>query len=273
MKTLILGAILALWGYRQDSTHVDIHPEGPTIIQRIPAPAGYTWIEEEADSWGAYLQHAPLKPPNANILDYTQQPISNQHDHVAVLDYDIGRKDLQQCADVVIRLRAEYLWAQKRYDEIAFHFTSGHLLRWEDYKNGIRAQVQGNKVEFVKTAGVDGSLPNFRRYLDIIYMYAGTRSLPRETRPVHRNEEIATGDILLTPGSPGHVALIVGRARDSLGNVVYLLAQGYTPAQSIHIMTNPSNGERTPWYDLCLSKHPTYTPRYTFERTHIRTFE
>jgi hypothetical protein len=50
------------------------------------------------------------------------------------------------------RLRAEYLYKIKKTDDIKFHFTSGHLLSWNDYKNGTRAFVNGNSVSFRKTA-------------------------------------------------------------------------------------------------------------------------
>ncbi|MBV6655135.1 MAG: hypothetical protein KI786_15320 [Mameliella sp.] len=80
------------------------------------------------------------------------------------------------------------------------------------------------------------------------------------------------GDILITPGSPRHAVIIVGRAVNANGAPVYLLAQGYTPAQSIHIITNPFNGSINPWYKLDINKKPMVTARYSFRKRNIRSF-
>ena len=66
--------------------------------------------------------------------------------------------------------------------------------------------------------------------------------------------------------------IIVGRAISKKGDAVYILAQGYTPAQSIHIITNPYNDKINPWYKLDIDNHPTITARYTFIKTNIRSF-
>ncbi|MBW7869994.1 MAG: DUF4846 domain-containing protein [Flavobacteriia bacterium] len=251
---------------------VTINPNAQTIKQRVSPPKGYQWITEPQNSFGEYLQNAPLKEDGSPILSYTGQPIANQSNHIAVLDYDIGNKDLQQCADAVIRLNAEYLYQQNKFDEISYQFTNGDTFSWNQYKNGIRPQlINDNTVNFVQSAGFNDSYEAFRKYLDIIFMYAGTISLNRETIPVQRNEDIKAGDILITPGSPGHVVVIVGHAKNSAGKSVYLLAEGYTPAQSIHIINNPENKTLNPWYELDVNKPETHTARYYFY-TNIRAF-
>ena len=113
---------------------VKINASGNNIRDRILAPTGYNWVNEEPNSFGAYLQNIQLKEDKSPILDYTGSPIPNQSEHVAILNYDLGNKDLQQCADAVIRLRAEYLFERGNYSEIAFHFTSGDLFTWEQYR-------------------------------------------------------------------------------------------------------------------------------------------
>jgi hypothetical protein len=251
---------------------VKTNPLGNTLMDRIPAPKGYEWIMEESGSFGNYLQHAQVQNDGSRILDYQGTPISNQNEHMAILNYDVGPRDLQQCADAVIRLRAEYLFQQKRFNDIRFHFTSGDEFSWNDYKNGIRAKVdQSNKVVFEKSAPTDSSYKNFRKYLDAVYMYAGTISLNKETNKVTNNKDIKSGDILVTPGSPGHAVIIVGRAKNKAGNIIYLIAEGYTPAQSIHVISNALS-ENNPWYSLDVTEHPTLTARYVFSETNIRTF-
>ena len=69
-------------------------PPAQNIRERIAPPRGYTWVTEPKGSFGEYLQNSPLKPKGAKILDHNQSPISNQHEHIAILDYDIGHKNL-----------------------------------------------------------------------------------------------------------------------------------------------------------------------------------
>ena len=57
-------------------------------------------------------------------------------------------------------------------------------MSWNDYKNGVRAFVNGNSVSFRKTENFDDSYENFRKYLDLIFNYAGTISLNKESNKV-----------------------------------------------------------------------------------------
>jgi hypothetical protein len=271
---LIFLSILACLACDNKLPEDQILSKGETIMERIKAPKGYTWVKEAPGSFGAFLQQLELEPAGTRILDFKKKPISNQYEHVAIIKKDIGNKNLQQCADAVIRLRADYLWQKNRKDNIAFHFTNGDLYRWSDYKQGKRPVLISNStVQFKKTASYDDSHDGFRKYLDIVFTYAGTISLNRETVKVSSNKNIKTGNILVTPGSPGHALIIVGTAVNTKGEKRYLLAQGYTPAQSIHIITNPFQGKINPWYKLDVAKSPTVTARYAFKETNIRRFK
>lgn len=251
---------------------VKINTKENTIKARFPAPEDYNWLEEQPDSFGYFIENFPLKKYNAPILKYDGTEINTQNLHEAIFDIDVGTKDLQQCADAFIRLRAEYLFQRKRFDDIKFHFTSGDLMTWNAYKNGVRAIVHGNSVSFRKTANADGSKENFRKYLDLIFNYAGTISLNRETKPVLKNSDLRTGDLLITAGSPGHIVFIAGVAQNEKGEKIFLLAQGFTPAQSIHVMKNPFDIDLSPWYKLDVDSPETKTARYIFRPSNFRRF-
>ncbi|PIF47398.1 uncharacterized protein DUF4846 [Chryseobacterium sp. 52] len=251
---------------------VPIHQDKNTIKERFSPPENYEWLEEKPDSFGYFIENFQLKPYGSQIIKYDGTPIATQDVHEAVFDIDTGNKDLQQCADAAIRLRAEYLYKAKRFDEIKFHFTSGDLASWNDYKKGIRAFVNGNSVSFRKTAEFDDTYSNFRKYLDLIFNYAGTISLNKETKPVAKTSDLKTGDILITPGSPGHIVFISGVCRNKEGKKLFLLSEGFTPAQSIHLLSNPFDKNISPWYSLDVNSPVTKTARYFFEPTNFRSF-
>lgn len=250
-----------------------INKDKNTIKDRFKAPENYHWIQEKPNSFGYFLEHFPLKKYGSSILKYDGTEISTQNLHEAVFDIDTGSKDLQQCADSFIRLRAEYLFKTKKFDEIKFHFTSGDLMTWNDYKNGVRAFVKGNSVSFKKTENFDNSYGNFRKYLDLIFTYAGTISLNSETKPVLKTDDLRTGDILITGGSPGHIVFIAGVCKIATGKKLFLLAEGFTPAQSIHVLKNPFNLKISPWYELEVNSPETKTARYIFAPTNFRRYK
>ena len=249
---------------------VDLHKS--KVITRFTPPQGYFWMKEQSGSFGEYLVNFPLHPPGFPVRDYRMVPVKTQDRHVALLKIDVGDQDLQQCADAWIRLYAEYLWSQKRFDEIGFEFTSGQIFAWKDYRNGIRTREVKKKVSFYDTGIVADSYSAFREYLNIIFRYAGTISLDRESVSVTDNSAIRTGDFLIKPGSPGHSVIIMGIARNNAGKRVYLLAESFMPAQDIHILKNTVYPELSPWYELDVNAPKTVTAKYTFSPTSIKRF-
>ena len=244
-----------------------------TIITRFTPPKGYFWEKNPPGSFSEYLINFPLHPKNFPVRDFNEVPITRQYNHVAILKIDVGDKDLQQCADAWIRLYSEYLWAQRRFDEIGFEFTSGQFFSWNDYKKGVRTQEIKNKVRFIKTGKTDDSYENFRKYLNIIFRYAGTISLNRESISVTQNSQIKPGDFLMKPGSPGHSVIIVGVAKNYSGKKLYLLAESYMPAQDIHILVNREKAQLSPWYELDVNAPKTVTAKYIFKPTSIKRYK
>lgn len=246
-----------------------INPEADILKDRLLLPKNYTRKETSANSWQNFLQNLKLEPYHHPILKYDKTPIQDQSHHVGILTYDVGNQDLQQCADALIRLRAEYLFGQKRYQDIGFNFTSGDYFSWSKYADGFSPIVNGNQVKFVKNSTEINlnSYSEFRKYLDIIYKYAGTISLSAELKDSQSKTEFDIGDLILTPGSPGHVVMVVDKISDG-NQKLYALVEGYTPAQSIHILSQNDN----PWFNIKPSAELA-TPRYYFKNAVFKRFE
>ena len=154
--------------------------EAHALRQRIPPPFGYQRDDPAAGTFARWLQRLPLKPGRPPVRYWDGTPVPVQDGHCAVVDLDIGRRDLLQCADAAIRLRAEHLYATGRADAVAFRFTSGHEAAWRRWRTGERPRVSGNRVNWIASAAPDASYASFQRYLRTVFAYAGSYSLARD---------------------------------------------------------------------------------------------
>ena len=218
------------------------------------------------NSWQYFLQHLPTK--NGPILDYTGEPVLDQDKHVAIIDFDVGNADLQQCADALMRLRAEYLFAQQRFDEIGFHFCNGQYYSWRMYCNGSRPAFNGNNMHWATVRSCELTHESLRRYLDIVYAYANTVSLAKELKPA---DDFEVGTVIIEPGNPGHTCIVVDEASAVDKEKIYKLAEGYMPAQSIYILSNRFDAGISPWYRL--ARGVITTSSYQFVHYELRKFE
>ena len=65
--------------------------------------------------------------------------------------------------------------------------------------------------------------------------------------------------------------MIVDEAINSKGEKRFVLAQGNTPAQSVHLLKNP-NGKNDPWYEVEIGSY-TEVPGYYFENAKFIRFK
>ncbi len=240
-----------------------------TIAGRFDPPPGFHPVEVAPGSFGAWLRALPLKAAGAPVRLYNGSLKRRQDVHVAVIDMSVGDRDLQQCADAIMRLRAEFLFAAGRQDEIAFRFTSGFLAEWERWRGGERIAVEGDRCRWVRRAEADASHAELLHFLTIVFTYAGTRSLENQLKPA--DGDLAIGDVFIEGGSPGHAVIVVDAARDALGRTAFLLAQSYMPAQEIHVLRNLDDPDRSPWF-LRDEGDELRTPEWTFDRSQRRRF-
>lgn len=218
-----------------------------TIEQRFSPPNGFERVNCPSGSYQQYLRQLKLYPEGRRVMDYRGNE-SFVKDAAAVLLLDLENRDLQQCADVAMRLKAEYLFSEGRFDEISFPFTNGFDFDYNHYKDGYRVKVNGNQTTWIKSASPDSSYSNFRRYLTFLYVYAGSLSLEKQARRVEL-KDLQIGDILIRGGSPGHVVTIVDIAVNANGQQVAMFAQGYMPAMDAHILSVPGQ-KGNPWFPI-----------------------
>jgi len=255
------AAIVALY-YRWDPPYRSelLNPAGMTLAERIETPKGFVRTEAGEGSLGAFLRGYGMEPDGTKVHLYNGKA-RRRTAAAAVFSMHLGERNLQQCADSVMRVYAEYLRSVGREDEIAFHFVSGFLCDWKTFRSGMRVAVDGNDVTWFAGAPASDSDEVFEEYLETVFNYASTLSMQKESVPADISD-IRIGDIFLRPGSPGHVVLVVDVCEKD-GRKAFLLAQGSMPAQQFHVLRNDDH-PGDPWYYVDEVKFPFTAVEFTF---------
>jgi hypothetical protein len=224
----------------------------PTLAGRLPPPAGFERVPAPPGSFAEWLRGLPLRPDGTPVRLYDGRLKWSQDKHAAVIDIDTGNRNLQQCADAVMRLRAEYLLASGRTRDIAFNDTQGKRL-------AFRGGASDRK--------------SFQRYMIQVFSYAGTYSLEREMLRVPL-AGIHIGDVFIKGGFPGHAVLVVDLAANgAAGERRFLLAQSYMPAQDMHILKDPKSPDASAWYRIPEAGGELITPEWIFQAGQLRRFK
>ncbi len=244
--------------------------DGDSITTRFSAPLGFDRLRVAENGFESYLRNLPLKPAGSPILDFSGVVLKKEGVYAAVVDLPIGNRDLHQCADAVMRLRAEYLWRQERFDEIHFHFTNGFDVAYSKWMQGYRVVIEGNKTYWTaQPKSPSNTYQDFWSYMETIFMYAGTLSLSKEMKSIEpMNMNI--GDVFIQGGSPGHAVIVVDMAVNPENQErVFMLAQSYMPAQNLQVLLNPVSGDV--WYNTH-DLYPLETPEWTFAEGSLKRF-
>ena len=248
-----------------------INPEGKTLQERVAPPPGYERTKAKGDSLTTFLREYPLKKAGKPVLLYNGEKKGNQGAHVAVFKLPLEKEDLQQCADSVMRVYAEYFWKTGQKERISFRFVDGFQAEYSKWRSGYRIRTGESRSSWVPGGARDDSYANFKKYLRMVFAYAGTLSMEQESKKI-KLSEVATGDIFLYAGSPGHVVMVVDVCGTSDGKKAFLLGQGFMPAQEFQLLKNPLH-EDDPWYYLEEVSYPLQTPEYSFEKGSFRRLE
>jgi hypothetical protein len=182
---------------------MEAQPTNPwPTIGTIPLPAGYHRVPATGASFTAWLRNIRLKKDRTVYL-FNGHPKRNQDAQFAVLDVPVGSQDLQQCADAVMRLRAEWLYAGGAPETITFYTEQGRRLNFQEWLQ----QHPGSSRR-----------ASFDKYLTTVFTYCSTRTLQRQLRPVPDFSAIDAGEVLIRAGSPGHAMLVADVAEDGHGH-------------------------------------------------------
>jgi len=209
-------------------------------IADIPLPAGYIRINYDAGTFAAWLRKVSLKK-DKTVYTYEGSQKYNQTAQFAVLDVSVGKQNLQQCADAVMRLRAEYFYDMKSFNKIRFTDNDGTSYNFQS--------------PFTRT--------HFDNFLQQVFGMCGSASLQKQLKQHVEMKDIEPGDVLIRGGFPGHAVIVMDVAFNNAGKKIYMLAQSYMPAQDIHVLVNPVNKLLSPWYEVN-DETKIKTPEYDF---------
>lgn len=239
------------------ATPKNISYKTPEAINAIPLPEGYKRITVPESSFAQWLRNIQLRKKNTVYL-YDGNPKANQNLHYAVLDLSTGNKDLQQCADAIMRLRAEYYFSRKEYAKIDFKSANSDY-NFQKFLNN--ADVAENNLH----AALLG-------FMEKVFINCGTYTVDAMTTQI-AIKEIQPGDVFVKAGAPGHAMIIMDAAVHEIsGKKIYLLAQGFMPAQDMHIVINPNDDKLSPWYEVNETGE-IITPGYMFGVNNCKRFK
>lgn len=243
------------------------------LVNRHPPPKGFELTKVEEGSFENWLRCLPLKPRGTQIKLFNGKKKMLQALNGGVLDIDVGNTDLQQCADAVIRLRAEYLYSMKKFASIHFNYTTGFNAEYSKWREGYKIGVKDNKAYYYKKSeSTDKTYQGFRKYLWNVYNYAGTYSLNKELQK-QATKNIKGGDVLIIGGFPGHVVMVAAAAENASGEKAVLLIQSYMPAQNIHIVKKQFTRSEGVWFKVYdLEKKGWTTWEFDYTKNHLKTW-
>ena len=232
MGLLCLVSIVYLYGpWWFDKVQVPDNKYG--TIESIELPQGYE-REKDEKGFASYLRSLPLAADSVQVRRITGQladsliPYSYRVVDVPLLHH------YEQCADVCIRLWAEYLFQTRQFWKIHFEDTQYNTMRY--YWGGLRR--------------------GFISYIIKVFSRSNTESMVHEM-PQRRLSEMQPGDVFVYCAKDredkkyGHAIMVADVAKNPVtGHKIFLLLQGSTPACSIHILKNRSDSVLSPWFEL-----------------------
>lgn len=223
------------------------NPWNAKTVGDIDAPAGYTRVE---GSYAEFMRRLPLKKRGSRVKLFTGGDAGYQFLSTGVIDLPM-LSNWEQCADMTMRVRAEYLFSQGRYADIRFRDVNGNMLNY----------TGGNSRKALEM------------FLKKAYGVCSTFSVSRETKP-RRLSEVQPGDVLVYPArrgrQMGHALIVIDVARKDK-KVAIMCAEGNTPARELHIVRN-LNAQDNPWFFFDGNENPLWVSVFCFGKKELRHY-
>lgn len=225
-------------------------------VGSIAPPPGYRRTPADEAGFASFLRSLPLAVVDSVLRLYDGTLADGQIQRYCYRCLDLPLlSESEQCADVCIRLRTEYLYEGRRFFEIHFDDTQGHRMQY--WRGGRRRWIE--------------------RYLRYVYELANTESLAREL-PVRPLTELRIGDVLVYDAHSrdsvryGHAMIVVDMA-EGQGERLVMLAQGSTPACSPHLLRNLQEPGLSPWFRLDTTAEVLDFGFASYYRNELHAFE
>ena len=256
---IIIACVIGLLAITAVGGYVYLKPSNPHNVAKIgdlPLPFGYIRVKAQQGSFAEWLRALPLKGRGTRVYLYNSEVEANyQWLSTGVVDMPLLSND-EQCADVCIHLRAEFLYSKGLYSEISFTALNGKELTYDD----------GNNRKA------------FNRYLRKVFGRCNTNSLCNSMRQ-RKLADMQIGDVFVYPHHKvagkncyGHAMMVTDMAEHRLtGEKIFLLVEGNTPARDIHVLRN-LKPHQNPWFHLDEDATTLKLNAFRFKSTDLRFF-
>lgn len=282
MKVLLLYYfllfILIFYGnadLKAQNSFQNIDISGMTVSTRILPPVDFIRPPFPTGSFQSHLSSIPINNADAKVIQYDgYEKLFECYTAVINMDFD-NSQDMIHGEHIIEFLRAEFLFKSAKFDMIRFTFDDNRSISFDQWGAGARFVWIDSLYVLDTIAPVNYSEESFTKFMNLVVKNTTTNSLNMDTKIISKSQ-LSVGDILVQPSdklSPGHAIMIIDMVvNPKTGEKLVLLAQGYNPTQSVHILKNTLDSSISPWYSISDESPFFTTAQWTFRPKHIRRF-
>ncbi len=232
---------------------------GVPLSSLYPAPPATSRLETEEGSFADWLAGLPVDTSHTVLHYYTGDVALQQNGHAGIIDIPV-KNNVQDSRKLIMRIYAEYLYQQGRYDDLQFSNAKGEVINPRIWFSG---KYPGQPFRFPYS--------DFRKYLNETLGAASWKMWMQQLKKISRFEARA-GDIVYQKSGGSHAMLIAAAAEGRNGQRYLLFVEGATPPAEMHVVANNEVPALGPWYPM-LEGTPVRTPYWVFNDKNFYRFK